>query len=189
MRSSARRTTPRRPTGGRRPDPLATPEAREAACEMIAVGKKLWDRGYVDGNGGNLSCRLPGDLVLCSPTLLSKADLTPECLCVLDLNGRQVAGTRSATSETLLHLAITRKVPAARAVVHCHPPHATAYAIAGKLPPLRLIPEYEVFVGPMAMAPYHTPGTAPFAEGAAVPARTTTRSCSRTTGSSAGPIR
>jgi L-fuculose-phosphate aldolase len=134
------------------------------AEELISVSRKLWVRSYVDGNGGNVSCRLGDDLVLATPTLLSKADVTPADLVVLDLGGRKLGGRRRATSETPLHLAIYRRVPQARAVVHCHPPHATAFALAGEAPPLGLIPEYEVFLGPVGVAPYRTPGTEEFAE-------------------------
>jgi L-fuculose-phosphate aldolase len=59
----------------------------------------------------------------------------------------------------LLHLEIYKAVPEAKACVHCHPPHATAYAITGHVPPSRVIPEFEVFVGKVAVSPYETPGT------------------------------
>ena len=49
-------------------------------------------------------------------------------------------------------------------MVHCHPPHATAYAITGRVPPTCIIPEYEVFIGRVAVTPYETPGTQKFAE-------------------------
>jgi L-fuculose-phosphate aldolase len=127
--------------------------------EMVEVGRKLWLRQYVDGNGGNLSCRLGDDWVLCTPTLTSKADLRVEDICMVDLEGRQVAGVRVRSSEMLLHLAIMNAVPAARAVVHCHPPHATAFALAGKVPPEGILAEHEVFVGPVAMTPFEMPGT------------------------------
>ncbi len=143
---------------------LRTPEADAVAAEIVAVGRKLWQRQYVDGNGGNISCRLDGGLVLCTPTLVSKGELCREDLCLVDLDGKQVAGSRRQTSEILLHLEIYRAVPEARAVVHSHPPHATAYAITGRIPADRVIPEYEVFVGQVGLTRYETPGTRAFAE-------------------------
>jgi L-fuculose-phosphate aldolase len=128
------------------------------------VGRKLWERQYVDGNGGNISVRLGSRYVLCTPTLLSKGDLQPADICLSDLDGNILAGDRSRTSELLLHLEIYKANPRARAVVHCHPPYATAFAITGTVPPNGLIPEYEVFIGPAAVAPYETPGTQAFAE-------------------------
>ena len=147
------------------PDPrlFSTPTAKRIKREICAVGRKLWLRQFVDGNGGNISYRIGPNEVLCTPTLLSKFDLKPKDLCMVDLEGNQIAGAKQATSEILLHLEIYKKVPQARAAVHCHPPHATAYAITGLVPPMQIIPEFEIFVGKVAIAPYETPGTTAFA--------------------------
>jgi L-fuculose-phosphate aldolase len=139
-------------------------EAKAVKREIVRVGRKLWERGYVDGNGGNISARVGDDYVVCTPTLLSKGDLTEDDLCLIDMSGRQRVGHRQQTSEVSLHMEIYRANPKARAIVHCHPPHATAYAIAGIAPPVGYVPEYEVIVGPAAVAPYETPGTREFAE-------------------------
>ncbi len=139
-------------------------EAQALRAEIIRVGCKLWERQYVDGNGGNISVRLGARYVLCTPTMLSKGDLEPADICLSDLDCNILAGDRARTSELLLHLEIYKANPRARAVVHCHPPCATAFAITGTLPPNGLIPEYEIFIGQPAMAPYETPGTQIFAE-------------------------
>ncbi len=141
-----------------------TPEAEAIKKEICAVGKKLWMRQFVDGNGGNISYRIGPNEVICTPTLVSKFDLTPEDLSMVDLEGNQIAGTKPRTSEIFLHLEIYKAVPEAKSCVHCHPPHATAYAITGKVPPNMVIPEFEVFVGKVAISPYKTPGTAEFAQ-------------------------
>lgn len=143
---------------------FSTPEAEEIKKEICAVGRKLWMRQFVDGNGGNISYRIGPNEVLCTPTLVSKYDLTPDDLCLVDLEGKQIAGTKPRTSEIFLHLEIYKAVPEAKSAVHCHPPHATAYAITGKVPPNLVIPEFEVFVGKVAISPYKTPGTAEFAQ-------------------------
>lgn len=141
-----------------------SPEAEELKAEMIRAGRKLWQRQYVDGNGGNLSVRVAGDCAICTPTLCSKGDLATEDFALVDLENRQLCGIREQTSEILLHLEIYKAQPAARAVIHCHPPYATAHAMAGVVPPGDLIPEQEVFVGPVALASYETPGTMAFAK-------------------------
>jgi L-fuculose-phosphate aldolase len=143
---------------------FASAEAEAVKAEIVAVGQKLWHRQYVDGNGGNISFRIGENAVICTPTLVSKADLKPEDLCLVDLEGNQLAGARARTSEILMHLEIYKAVPEAKAVVHCHPPHATAYAITGRVPPTCVIPEYEVFVGNVALTRYETPGTQEFAD-------------------------
>jgi L-fuculose-phosphate aldolase len=147
--------------------PLAaasSPEAEAFRQEIIRAGHKLWQRQYVDGNGGNISVRLGSQYVLCTPTMVSKEDLVPADISLSDLDGNILAGDRSRTSELLLHLEIYKANPRARAVVHCHPPYATAFAVTGATPPNGLITEYEIFIGPAAVAPYETPGTQAFAE-------------------------
>ena len=160
-RSAPKPTTPRRNGGSAI---FSSPMARAIKNEICAAGRKLWMRQYVDGNGGNISYRIGPNQVLCTPTLVSKYDLTPADICLVDLDGNQVAGSKQRSSELLLHLEIYKAVPQAKAVVHCHPPHATAYAITGCLPPNLIIPEFEVIVGTVAVAPYETPGTKAFAE-------------------------
>ena len=139
------------------------PEALLLKNEIIDAGRKLWARAYVDGNGGNISARIHPEYVISSPTLCSKGDLRIEDLSLVDLENNRICGDRKHTSEILLHLEIYKAVPQATAVIHCHPPYATAHAIAGVIPPGNLIPEMEVFVGPVAISPYDTPGTTSFA--------------------------
>lgn len=148
-------------------DPLEIFNSAEANAlkeEILRVGRKLWQRQYVDGNGGNISVRLSPHYVLCTPTLCSKGDLCREDLSLVDLDNYQICGDRPQTSEILLHLEIYKAVPAAKSVIHCHPPYATAHAVAGVVPQGNLVPEQEVFIGPVALAPYETPGTSAFAK-------------------------
>ncbi len=142
----------------------ASAEACAVRAEIIEVGRKLWERSYVDGNGGNISVRLGSQYVLCTPTLISKRDMEPADICLANLQGDIVAGSRPRTSELLLHLEIYKANPRARAVVHCHPSYATAYAVTGSAPPTGHVTEFELFIGPVAVAPYETPGTQVFAE-------------------------
>lgn len=140
-----------------------SPEANALKEEIVRAGRKLWERQYVDGNGGNISARLSANYILCTPTLCSKGDLSIEDLSLIDTENRQICGNRPQSSEMLLHLEIYKTVPEAMAVIHCHPPYATAHAVAGVIPQGNLVPEQEVFIGPVALTPYETPGTPEFA--------------------------
>lgn len=126
--------------------------------EICDVGRRLWQRAYVDGNGGNVAIRVGADIALCTPTLVSKGFMKPEDMCLVDFEGNQLAGAKRRTSEILMHLQIMKRQPRAVATVHCHPPYATGFAVAGVEPPTCMIPEYEVFAS-TAIAPYRTPGT------------------------------
>ncbi|MFN0067241.1 MAG: class II aldolase/adducin family protein [Limisphaerales bacterium] len=130
-------------------------ELKEQLCD---IGRRLWGREYVDGNGGNIAIRVADDLALCTPTLVSKGFMKPADMCLVDLDGNQKAGRKKRTSEILMHLQIMKRQPRAKATVHCHPPYATGFAVAGVLPPTCMIPEFEVFAS-VAIAPYRTPGT------------------------------
>lgn len=128
---------------------------KEQLCE---IGRRLWQRAYVDGNGGNIAIRVGEDIALCTPTLVSKGFMKPEDMCLVDFEGNQLAGTKRRTSEILMHLQIMKRQPKAVATCHCHPPYSTGFAVAGMVPPTCMIPEYEVFSS-VAIAPYRTPGT------------------------------
>lgn len=136
-----------------------SPAMEELKNRMVDIGRRMWARDYTDGNGGNLTIRVGDNLVLCTPTLISKGFMTPEDMCLVDMDGKQLAGTRKRTSECMTHLAIMKRQPKAKACCHAHPPHATAFAVAKVRPPTCLIPEAEVFLGEIGMSPYQTPGT------------------------------
>jgi L-fuculose-phosphate aldolase len=136
-----------------------SPEVHRLKEQICDIGRRLWQRAYVDGNGGNISVRVADNLVLCTPTLISKGFMTPADMCFVDMDGNQKAGTKKRTSEILMHLEIMKAQPKAKACVHAHPPYATGFAVAGVTPPTCMIPEIEVFVGEVPIAPYLTPGT------------------------------
>src|ERR1041385_2805358 len=130
----------------------------ELKLQICDIGRRLWQRAYVDGNGGNIAIRVGDDIALCTPTLVSKGFMKPEDMCLVDFEGNQFCGAKNRTSEILMHLQIMKRQPRAVATVHCHPPYSTGFAVAGLAPPTCMIPEYEVFAS-VALAPYRTPGT------------------------------
>jgi L-fuculose-phosphate aldolase len=124
----------------------------------------VYAKGFAAANDGNISFRLNDREILCTPTMISKGFIKPEDCCKVDYEGKQLAGTRKRSSEILLHLAVYKHRPDVNAVVHCHPPHATAFAVAGVPIPKCVLPEVEVFLGEVPTATYETPGTQKFAE-------------------------
>jgi L-fuculose-phosphate aldolase len=140
-----------------------SPDLLALKVRLCDIGRRLWERGFVDANAGNLSVKVGPDLVLCTPTLVSKGFMQPEDLCLVDFAGQQRAGNRPHSSEIRVHLGILKQQPKAVAVVHCHSPHGTAYAIAGVPPPTGLLAEYEATMS-VAVAPYRTPGSTELCE-------------------------
>lgn len=143
---------------------FVSPEIEAIKERMCEIGRRMWQKDYVDGNGGNLLVRVGKNLFLTTQTLISKGFMTPDTISLVDFEGRQLAGRYKRTSECMTHLAIYRNQPKARATCHAHPVHATAYAVANVQPPTCMIPEAEVFLGQIGMAPYQTPGTPANAE-------------------------
>jgi len=136
-------------------------QLKEQICE---IGRRVYQKGFAAANDGNISLRVGENEVLCSPTMICKGFMTPEDICAVDMEGNQIAGTRKRTSEVLLHLTIMKYRPDVKAVVHCHPPHATAFAVAGEPIPQCVLPEVEIFMGEVPIAPYRTPGDQEFAD-------------------------
>jgi L-fuculose-phosphate aldolase len=134
---------------------------KEEICE---IGRRLYNRGFAAANDGNITIRLNEKEVLCTPTMVSKGFMKPEDVCKVDYEGRQLAGSRKRTSEVLLHLAVYKSRADVHGVVHCHPPHATAFAVAREPIPQGVLPEVEVFLGQVPMAEYETPGSQKFAD-------------------------
>jgi L-fuculose-phosphate aldolase len=128
---------------------------KEQICE---IGRRLYNRGFAAANDGNITFRLNDKQILCTPTMVSKGFMKPEDICKVDYEGKQLAGSRKRTSEVLLHLAVYKNRPDVKAVVHCHPPHATAFAVAHEPIPKCVLPEVEVFLGEVPIAKYATPG-------------------------------
>lgn len=137
---------------------------RKLKEEICEIGRRVYNKGFAAANDGNISIRVGENEVLCSPTMICKGFMTPDDICAVDLEGNQIAGKRKRTSEVLLHLTIMKQRPDVKAVVHCHPPHATAFAVAGESIPQCILPEVEVFMGEIPIAPYETPGGQSFAD-------------------------
>ncbi len=131
--------------------------------QICSIGARLYAKGFAAGNDGNISVRISDELVLCTPTMHSKGLLTPESIVTVDLDGNHVAGTKRQSSEILLHLTIYKNREDVRSVVHCHPPHATAFAFTHTSLPRWISPEVEMFLGDVAITPFEIPGTQAFA--------------------------
>ncbi|MFP5229799.1 MAG: class II aldolase/adducin family protein [Acidobacteriota bacterium] len=131
----------------------------EIRRELVRYGKWLYRLGYMPATAGNLSVRLDEDRVLVTPTGASKYLLRSRDIVVVDLDGRQLEGARQATSELGMHLAFYRQRDDVRAVIHAHPPVATAFACAGWALEEMICQEAAMTLGPVPLARYATTGT------------------------------
>lgn len=131
----------------------------ELAREIVLCCRRLWQAGLIAGRDGNVSARYRADRLLVTPRGLPKSDLAPDDLVEVDLDGAHLGGSRQATTELDLHLRVYRRRRDCGAVVHAHPPAATAFAVAGEGIPADVLPEIAVLMGEVPVVPYATTGT------------------------------
>ena len=133
--------------------------------DIIRVGRLMFDKGWIAANDGNITIRLEENLVLATPTGISKGMMSPEDLILCDLDGNKIAGERERTSEMAMHLTIYQLRPDIRGIVHAHPPVATGFATAGRALNLGLLPEIVIRLGSVPLCDYGLPGTPALTEG------------------------
>ena len=128
-------------------------------ADIVEVGRRMYARGYTASNDGNISVRLGADRLLMTPKSVCKGFLTPDMMCITDLDGRKLQGDRDPSSEMLMHLEVYRQRQDVQAVVHAHPPTATGFAVAG-IPLTRpVLAEVLTTLGSIPIAAYATPST------------------------------
>ncbi|MCA9189320.1 MAG: class II aldolase/adducin family protein [Pirellulaceae bacterium] len=132
--------------------------------DICEIGRRIYNKGFAAANDGNITVRISENEVLCTPTMHSKGFLKPEDIATVDMTGKQIAGNKKRSSEALLHIEIYKQRPEVKSVVHCHPPHATAFAVAREPIPQCILPEVEVFLGDVPITKYETPGGQAFAD-------------------------
>ena len=128
-------------------------------ADIVEIGRRMYARGYTASNDGNISVRLDRDRLLMTPKGVCKGFLTPDMMCVTDLDGRKLQGDRDPSSEILMHLEVYRQRPDVHAVVHAHPPIATGFAVAGIPLDRAVLAEVLTTLGSVPIAEYATPST------------------------------
>lgn len=128
-------------------------------ADIVEVGRRLYARGYTASNDGNISVRLDGGRLLMTPKSVCKGFMTPQMMCITDLDGRKLAGERDPSSEMQMHLEVYRQRPDVNAVVHAHPPTATAFAVTGIPLDRAVLAEVVTTLGSVPIADYATPST------------------------------
>ncbi len=135
------------------------PGLAQAQTAIIQAGQRLYQRGLVAANDGNISCRLAEGPVLLTPSGVSKGFLTAAMLLQVNEEGKVAAGDLRPSSEMWMHLELYAANPQIGAVVHAHPPVATAFACCGLPLSEPVLPEAVVHLGPVPLAPYQPLGS------------------------------
>jgi len=127
--------------------------------DMVEVGRRIYQQGYVAANDGNISVRLNNTEVLTTPTGVSKGYMTTDMIIKVNLQGEVIEGTLKPSSELKMHLDVYRQRHDVHSVIHAHPPTATGFAVAG-IPLNRFVlPEIIISLGAIPVVKYGTPST------------------------------
>jgi L-fuculose-phosphate aldolase len=133
-------------------------DEQTARREIIKVGKLLYERSYVVSSDGNVSVRLDDGRIVATPTMTSKGRMTEDSLALTDLAGKPL-NDRKASSELKMHLLIYQERPDVKSVVHAHPPHGTAFAVANLAIDEPILSEVILTLGCVPLTGYGTPST------------------------------
>jgi L-fuculose-phosphate aldolase len=128
-------------------------------ADIVEVGRRMYARGYTASNDGNISVRYGAARLLMTPKSVCKGFMSPDMMCVTDLEGRKLQGERDPSSEMLMHLEVYRQRADVKAVVHAHPPIATGFAVAGIPLDRAVLAEVLTTLGSIPIAEYATPST------------------------------
>jgi L-fuculose-phosphate aldolase len=134
--------------------------------DIVEVGRRLWTRGFVASNDGNISVRLGPDRLLMTPASVSKGFMTPDMMVVTDMKGQLIDGApgRKPSSEMMMHLVAYEQRPDVQAVVHAHPPLSTGFAVAGIPLDRAVLAEVVTTLGSIPIVDYGTPSTRELAD-------------------------
>ena len=131
----------------------------EIKKEICEVGHKLWLKGFVAANDGNISVKVGENEFYCTPTGVSKGSLTPDMIIKVDKDGKKLEGKLNPSSEIKMHMRVYRERPDVTAVVHAHPPVATAFTVADIDLDQYILPEAVLTIGEVPTCDYGTPST------------------------------
>jgi len=133
-------------------------EIKKQICD---IGKRIYNRGMVAANDGNISVKISDNEFLCTPTGVSKGFMTPEYICKVDADGNVIQANKGfkPSSEIKMHMRVYKERPDVKAVVHAHPIYATSFAIAGIPLTQPIMPEAVIALGCVPIAEYGTPST------------------------------
>jgi L-fuculose-phosphate aldolase len=143
---------------------MSTRLDEQIRADIVEAGRRMYGRGYVASNDGNISARLDDRRLMTTPKNVSKGFMTPDMMVVVDYDGNKVSGDRDASSELPMHLEIYRNRPDVNGVVHAHPPTATGFAVAGIPLTRAVLAEVITTLGSIPIAEYGTPSTAELPE-------------------------
>ena len=140
---------------------------KEAKKAIIDIGQRMYVRGFVAANDGNISIKTGDNEVWATPTGVSKGYMKKKMLVKVDLEGNVLEGTYKPSSELKMHLRAYRENGTLGGVCHAHPPICTSFAAAGIPLDSPILAEAVITLGNVPIAPYAELGTEAVSEAVA----------------------
>ncbi|MBC5787351.1 MULTISPECIES: class II aldolase/adducin family protein [Clostridiaceae] len=133
----------------------------EIKKEICEIGRRIYMNGFVAANDGNITVKISDNEYYCTPTGVSKGFMTPDMICKVDAKGNKLEGRADCrpSSEVKMHMRVFAERPDVTAVVHAHPPVATAHAVCNIPLDTFIMPEAVIFLGTVPICEYGTPST------------------------------
>src|SRR5687768_17949849 len=138
---------------------MSTRLEEQVRADIVEAGRRMYSRGYVASNDGNISARLDDRRLMTTPKSVSKGFMTPDMMVIVGYDGAKLQGDRDPSSELPMHLEVYRNRPDVNGVVHAHPPIATGFAVAGIPLTRAVLAEVVTTLGSIPIAEYGTPST------------------------------
>ncbi|MCR4991330.1 MAG: class II aldolase/adducin family protein [Lachnospiraceae bacterium] len=127
---------------------------KDAAASILDIGRRMYEKGFVAANDGNISVRISKNEILATPSGVSKGFMKKKMLIVTDLDGNLLRGNLKPSSELKMHLRAYRENPDIMSVCHAHPPVSTALGIAGVEFNEPILAEAVISLGDVPVLPY-----------------------------------
>ena len=127
--------------------------------EIVEISHLIYKKGFVSSTDGNISVKLPNGNILCTPTSVNKGEVKESHIVEVNPTGEVVYGIYKPSTEIKMHLFIYQRRDDVKAIIHAHPPFATAFATAGLSLEGYVLPEVIVNLGKIPLAKYATPST------------------------------
>jgi L-fuculose-phosphate aldolase len=139
-------------------------DLNEQKKEVAYFMRRLYNKNLTTTSGGNISIKLKYGKILITPSGTDKARMKSDQIGLLSFAGENLTPHLKASMESRMHIAVYNQRPDIKAIIHAHPPIATAYTAMRKSINCTLTSEARAILGKPMVAPYALMGTALLAD-------------------------
>lgn len=125
---------------------------------ILYWSKRLYQRGMSPATSGNISIKTKdGIMISSSGTCLN--DMDENDIVLIDYDGNVKEGTKKPSSEKIMHSEIYTRRDDINAIIHCHCPMISAFAVAGVSIKKPILPDFALYWDEIPLVPYFCPSS------------------------------